>query len=140
MSRPCSNCPFLKDGGIRLRPARAKELAMNALNWDGTRFPCHKSFEAKGGYDQDGQDEFESSGGVTQMPLTRIPTDTADCAGSFLMGWKHDQVLNQYHRICGRVGLLDPEAIQGAELVFDTVEEMVACNVADPMNARRRTK
>lgn len=106
---------------------------------DGTRFPCHKSFEAKGGYDQD-QDEFESSGGVTNMPLHIIPADTADCAGSFLLGWKNDQVLNQYHRVCSRIGALDPDSIQGAELVFDTVEEMVACNVSDPMNARSKTK
>jgi hypothetical protein len=134
MSSPCSNCPFLKVGGIRLYPSRAGQIALNATKMDGTRFPCHKSFEAKGGYEQD-EDEFESSGGVTDMPLRRIPADTADCAGSFLFGLKHD-AMNQYHRIMHRIGALDPEAIKGAELVFDTVEEMVACNVADPINAR----
>lgn len=132
MSRPCSNCPFLKDGGIRLHPARAKQLALNAISMDGTRFPCHKSFEAKGGYDQ--EEDLES-----EDEFRQIPTGTADCAGSFLLGLKHD-AMNQYHRIMHRIGALDPEAIQGAELVFDTVKEMVACNVADPMNARSKTK
>ena len=44
MKRPCVNCPFLREGGIRLTEERARELAENAVSRDGVRFYCHKSY------------------------------------------------------------------------------------------------
>lgn len=42
-SHPCANCPFRKVGGVRVSPARAKEIAGYFTDGDGAIFNCHKT-------------------------------------------------------------------------------------------------
>lgn len=45
--RPCSNCPFRKDGsGIELQPGRIKGILLRLLKDDGNTFVCHKTLES----------------------------------------------------------------------------------------------
>ena len=53
LTKPCSNCPFLKVGGIRLRRERAREIARAQIDAQGGTFPCHKTTREDG----DGEDE-----------------------------------------------------------------------------------
>lgn len=39
LKRPCDQCPFLKQGGARVRPARAREIAA------ADTFVCHKTID-----------------------------------------------------------------------------------------------
>lgn len=43
LTRPCNDCPFRITGGIRLEPGRAREIAENAVAWNGESFHCHKT-------------------------------------------------------------------------------------------------
>ena len=44
--RPCSNCPFRKDGaGIELNPSRLHQIIANLLEDDRQTFVCHKTLE-----------------------------------------------------------------------------------------------
>jgi hypothetical protein len=44
--RPCSNCPFRKDGaGIELNPGRLDQIVANLLADDSQTFVCHKTLE-----------------------------------------------------------------------------------------------
>lgn len=47
LPRPCQNCPFLRDGGIRLTRLRAREIAENQIDPDGQGFPCHKTVSSE---------------------------------------------------------------------------------------------
>lgn len=45
LKRPCDNCPFRKEGGIRLHPGRAREIARGQIDNPGMTFPCHKTVD-----------------------------------------------------------------------------------------------
>ena len=51
MSKPCANCPFLKEGAIDLRPGRLEGIVNNLLTDDYSLFHCHKTVHhnVKGG-------------------------------------------------------------------------------------------
>ncbi len=108
MKTPCHNCPFLKKGGIRLRPARVDEVAMG-----NGEFPCHKSVE----HDDDGG---------------HVRSDTeVHCAGSLIF---HEKTCTptQMMRICERLGMYDAKALMddndAIPLVFDSLRQMQAAN------------
>lgn len=43
LSRPCGNCPFLKDGAIDLAPGRLEMIVAGLLSDDLSTFHCHKT-------------------------------------------------------------------------------------------------
>jgi hypothetical protein len=46
--RPCSNCPFRRDGaGIELRPGRMDGIVSDLLADDHETFVCHKTLDAE---------------------------------------------------------------------------------------------
>lgn len=46
--RPCTNCPFLKDGaGIELRPGRLERIVAGLKADDHETFLCHKTLHKK---------------------------------------------------------------------------------------------
>lgn len=46
--RPCSNCPFRRDGaGIELQPGRMKGIVLDLLADDHQTFVCHKTLDAQ---------------------------------------------------------------------------------------------
>lgn len=81
---------------------RAKEIAENALSWDGEAFWCHKTTYAGTG----------KRGRVKH------------CAGSAIFSERHG-VVTQALRIGERLGVYDPAKLQGHDRVFETTEEMV---------------
>lgn len=43
LRKPCANCPFLRTGGIHLRPGRLKDIVDGLLLDDQASFVCHKT-------------------------------------------------------------------------------------------------
>ena len=105
LKRPCSNCPFLKDGGIRLTRQRTRDIAREFLDPNGGTFHCHKTVER----DDDGE---ETSSKDAQM-----------CMGGVLFAYKQG-VANQMVRIGSRTGF-DIDAVTGGELVFSSLDAML---------------
>lgn len=99
MPEPCSNCPFRREGGVRLREARIRELAANAP----AAFPCHKTVNRD----------------------RRNPRTERECAGAIMFAYNAD-VTTQMLRISERLGKIDPAFAAGDhEEIFDSVEEML---------------
>lgn len=109
LKQPCRRCPFLKSMGY-LNAERAREIALNAASWDGVAWWCHETVD----YSDD----------------QRSTAPSQHCAGSAIFSEKHG-VATQALRIAGRLGLYDPSAMKGVELVYDSVEEMVDGHLAD---------
>lgn len=109
LKRPCSGCPFLKLGGVKhLGERRSREIAEMLASHSGGSFPCHKTtvFDEEGGH-------------VLSNPGEQ------HCAGALLFMEKVNEEATQTIRIAERLGLYDKDSYSGAELVFDTVEDMV---------------
>lgn len=106
LTAPCSDCPFLREGGVRVRPARAAQIAADLLDHKGKTFACHKTTGAAGG------PRMEHS----------------HCAGALIFVHKHDQPA-QIHLVAERLGLYDRANLQGWDRVFDTAEEMLAVQI-----------
>jgi hypothetical protein len=99
LKRPCSDCPFRRKGGIRLRAGRIRELADVMLEQGaGGSFTCH----------------------VTN-PLRR--TERQHCVGAILFAMKN-RVETQVMQLASRLGLYDP--LKGRKEVFTTTEEFLA--------------
>lgn len=111
MLSPCDECPFLKQGGARLTEARILEVAGPMLMPQGGAFDCHKTTGTTGG------------------------TGPAHCAGALLFALKHDN-WTQMMRIAERLGRLDAERLSGGDLIFDSLEEMLATAVDRPKRRR----
>jgi hypothetical protein len=65
--RPCSNCPFLKKGGIELEPGRLAGIASNLEAADRNVFHCHKTVHGPTGGDMEedpetGESHYVASG------------------------------------------------------------------------------
>jgi hypothetical protein len=109
---PCSNCPFLKKGGIRLTPPRVKEIAGNMCSPDGKTFACHKTT----GDRDDERVEIASS---------------RHCAGALIFSEKHKNA-TQMMRIAERLGMYDARKLMAekeiVDRVFDSVKEMQKAN------------
>jgi hypothetical protein len=115
LKKPCGNCPFLKEGGIRLRPARAEEIAMAAISSQGARFSCHETT-----IPIDSDEDLEGD---------RVDGKNAkQCAGAMLFALNQDQ-LNQGMRIAERLRLWEPNAMTGHNLVFEDLDAMYDANV-----------
>lgn len=107
LKSPCDQCPFLKVGGVKhLGASRAREIAMCMASTPGATFSCHKTVDY-------GDDEPREAKG------------TQHCAGALLFMEKVNPAGNQMARIVERLGLYDRTKLDGAELVFDSVTEMV---------------
>ena len=104
LKRPCETCPFLKEGGIVLNPARAREIGLYAVDSQGATFHCHKTVK----------DDDER----THRDAEKI------CAGSLALAINEDN-FNQNMRIGIRLKLFKPEDIKGTDEVFASLEEMV---------------
>lgn len=108
LTAPCSNCPFLKKNGVRLRRERVKDLCRNALTSQGGSFPCHKTTGVEG-YDV--------------PPAQR----NAQCAGMILFADKHDGFQNQAVRIAVRLGIFDATRLKRefSKKIFDNEYQMM---------------
>jgi hypothetical protein len=111
LNKPCNNCPFLKKDGVRLHPERAKQIAHNALGPQGGTFACHKTTIDRNETDDEGFGERS------------VGEHTQHCAGALIFSEKH--VVTQMMRIAERLRMYDASRLEGQDLVFDTVGEMV---------------
>ncbi len=106
---PCSNCPFLKKGGIRLTQSRVRDIAGMMLDSQGGMFPCHKT-------------TIDDDGDSQATPNSR------HCAGA-LAFMEKNQTATQIVRIMERLGSYDAAKITGKpevlDAVFDTMEDML---------------
>lgn len=117
---PCGNCPFLKEGGIRLHPERAREIADNMLSTEGATFACHKT-----AIDSDDEN------GRTEGP------DSLHCAGALIFAEKNGNA-TQMMRICERLGMYDASKLKNQHLVFDDLDQMLDAQLDVPPKKRRR--
>lgn len=119
MTTPCDNCPFRKEGGIRLRAARLLDLADPRAG----EFACHKT-TASSEEDEDG--------------ARHATEDSSHCAGALIFHEKQGQS-TQMMRICERIGMYDHTKLRGQDLVFDDVAEMLEASV-DARKPKRKKK
>ena len=104
MKRPCSSCPFLREGGVKLRKSRIREIAGVMTSSRGGTFPCHKSVDY-------------TDGGSPGRPGQE---NEIHCAGALIFAEKHDRP-TQMMRIAERLGLYDRTQLDPA--AFDDVWE-----------------
>ena len=100
LKRPCSNCPFRKEGGIPLLKGRIHEIASMMLDSQGGTFPCHKTVD---------HDD-------------RKPAQEQHCPGALIFADKqgtHTQMM----RIAGRLGLWHPDDLEETGAVWDNTCE-----------------
>jgi hypothetical protein len=69
LKKPCENCPFLKEGAIKLSPGRLDDI-IETLKNDQNHFQCHKTVHSKRGgdwiEDEDGELHYQPSGNESQ--------------------------------------------------------------------------
>lgn len=81
LDKPCSNCPFKKQGAINLAEERLDSIIDDLINNDTKTFFCHKHVHSsKGGdFDEDGNymksgDEPMCAGAAAYLMKVRRPT------------------------------------------------------------------
>lgn len=104
LTRPCDNCPFRIEGGIRLRVSRAREIARSQTDSQGSTFSCHKTVV-----------------GDDDEPRSR---DEQYCAGAIAYALNVGTA-NQYLRIAGRMGWFSVEGIKDRDKVFASETAML---------------
>lgn len=114
MKKPCSDCPFLKKGGIRLTQARVKEIAEVLLDSQGKYLTCHKTTV-----------EDDETGEMVNGP------NATHCAGALIFAERNGNA-TQIMRIMERLGAYDAKALMSQKKVvasvFSTTREMLAAN------------
>lgn len=122
--RPCSSCPFLKEGGVRLTQARVEEIAGGMLSTQGHTFACHKTTTSSA----DGMEMLETK-------------DSRHCAGALIFAELNANA-TQMMRIAERLGMYDAEKVMAdkdaVESVFSDLDEMLSVNSKEATRAPRR--
>jgi hypothetical protein len=108
LKKPCSNCPFVRVGGVRLTASRIHEIAGGMLSNPGIEFVCHKTVRTT--------DDEEEAVANCDAPGAQ------HCAGALIFAEKNGHT-TQMMRIAERTGW-NPEELQGHEYVYDTIDEM----------------
>jgi hypothetical protein len=124
VDKPCKDCPFRKQGGIRLTRGRIMEIAASQLDRQGASFACHKTT------------------GV--MASTRLPRGLRDqyCAGALVFAEKHETV-PQLVRIMERLGHYKrARLLPFYRLIWDTLDDWLdtAIDRERPIVAGRRRR
>jgi len=125
--KPCSDCPFLRKGGIRLTLPRVREIAGAMLDSQGSTFVCHKTTGSN--------DEGDSV----------ITKNSRHCAGALIFMEKNGNC-TQPMRIMERLQMYNAKKLMAnkatAKLVFDSLAEMLEANrtAYGTGRSRKRTK
>lgn len=123
LKKPCDNCPFRKEGGIRLEPRRAREIAQGQIDNPGFTFPCHKTVN------YDDRDEDDDTHYVWQK-------QNQYCAGALNFALNVGRS-NQMIRIAAITGWKWKE-MKEQELCFDSVASMVAAQTPPRRKKEKR--
>lgn len=105
MKRPCPECPFRKEGGVRLTRGRIEEIGGGMLHDNSFTFPCHKTVD----YDAEGEGRRSSN-------------DERHCAGALIFAEKNG-TSTQMMRITERLGMYDHTALEGHDDVWEDLDE-----------------
>lgn len=77
MKKPCPNCPFLKKGGVELRPGRVEDILESLMADDKKPFLCHKTLDGvedeEGSYQAAGTEKM-CAGASAVLWKRRMPT------------------------------------------------------------------
>ena len=117
LKKPCANCPFLKEGGVPLRPGRLEGI-VEELHDDHSHFLCHKTVHNNrtGGEwddDDDGDHRYQASGMESQ------------CVGSMIYLLKEGRQ-NVSMRLAAAFGMVDFDELQAqADKVIDPIGRTV---------------
>lgn len=60
--KPCSNCPFRREGAIPLAEGRIKGIVDELMENDHSSFSCHKTVHGKNGGEFDDNGDYHPSG------------------------------------------------------------------------------
>lgn len=107
--RACPDCPFRREGGIRVRRGRVDEIAGALLGGAGA-FPCHRTIASS---DADDDERIE------------ISAKAQHCAGALIFVVKHRRE-TIWMNVTRRLGVFDPARLEGADEIFGTVAEFRA--------------
>lgn len=122
--KPCSNCPFLREGGVRLTEARVEEIAGGMLSTQGHTFACHKTTVSA----EDGSEMQETK-------------NSRHCAGALIFAEKNANA-TQMMRIAERLGMYDAGKMMADKdavaMVFDDLDEMLKKNRREERHAPKR--
>lgn len=122
MTKPCSNCPFLKKGGIRLHPARVREIGGMMLSSQGGTFACHKTTTV---------DDFDNMDDETGQTFHVAQKGERHCAGALIFAEKNKNA-TQIMRIMERIRAYDARRLMADKAVvatvFDSLPEMLKVN------------
>lgn len=105
MTTPCNDCPFRREGGLRIDVERVKEIAGLFLVSGGGTFACHKTTGACG----------------------NNPKEERHCAGALIFAEKNGNA-NQMMRIMERLRMYDHTKLTDRESVFSSLKEMLKAN------------
>jgi hypothetical protein len=127
LHKPCPECPFTRGPkAVRVRRGRIIELTGLMLGRrGGGEFSCHNTVEYCDTCDEQGEG------------CPGHQTESRHCAGALIFAEKHG-TSTQMMRVAQRLRLYDPARLEGKELVFDTVEEMLATAVDAPERQKAR--
>lgn len=103
LTKPCSNCPFRKQGFVALVPGRINGIKQT-LSSDFSFFKCHKTV-----YDKDLNEKMDS--------------EHKPCFGALSIQWKERQNLPIVARLDMMAGNLTPEHLETHE-TFDSWRDM----------------
>lgn len=116
---PCKDCPFRREGGVRLYAARIKEIAGVVAPDDGHggTFACHKTTGVCGG------------------PATQ----QLECTGALIFAYKQG-VTSNFIRIMERIGMVNVDELAMGEHpeIFDDVDDMLTAAIQPRTKARTR--
>lgn len=127
LHRPCDDCPFRREGGIRLTVPRILEISTIFLTCGAGDFACHKTTV-------DDPDD---------MGVRMVTNDSKHCAGALIFAEKNETP-TQMMRICERLRnndgspMYDALKLKGHDEVFDTQDEMLEASVEKLEATERR--
>ncbi len=108
LKKPCKSCPFRTDVEPFLPVARVREI-VRSITVQQQTFSCHNTNE----FDEEEGYAIETS-------------DSRHCAGAMIFLMANDQQnggMNQMMRIAYRLNMFDPDALDLAAPVYDTLED-----------------
>lgn len=118
--KPCDNCPFRRENGIRLHKHRVIEIVeqIAPANHQGSSFSCHKTVN----YEE------------------RDPKSELLCTGGLIFAYKQDASA-QLTRIMERLGLVDQALVDDAwPEIFDDLDQMLATAIPMRRSRSRRAR
>lgn len=62
LTKPCTTCPFRKQGGLALRPGRLEGIIESLVHDDWSNFQCHDTVQARTGGRWDDAGRYHASG------------------------------------------------------------------------------